>query len=88
MVSYNIVHDLVKKTLRNTPLPEDLNDLDEVSRRRIEERAHAQGVTPANLYEVIKTQQAEDLKEAGEGDFDPVAIARAARSGPFTTPSN
>lgn len=80
---YSIVADLVKKALRDKPLPAELADLDEVSRRRIEERAHTAGTTPAALYEVIKTQQANDLKEPAEGEFDPTAIARRIKSGAY-----
>lgn len=79
MLNYNIVHDLVRKTLREKPLPEDINDLDEVARRRIEKQAYAAGSTPQALYAVIRAQQAEDLKDPREDGFDPAAIAKAAR---------
>jgi len=85
---YNIVRDLVRKTLRDNPLPENFWDLPDRDQRPFLERANRDGVKPEDLYEVVKTQRAEDLKNSADGGFDPAAIARAARSGPFSGQGN
>lgn len=77
MPSYNIVHDLVRKALRDKPLPENFADLPERDRRPFIDHAAAEGGTPEALYAAVRAQQEQDFKEDG---FDPVAIAKAVRS--------
>lgn len=77
MPSYNIVTDLVRKALREKPLPDNFWDLPERDRRPFIDRAAADGGTPEALYAVVRDKQAADFAESG---FDPVAIAKAVRS--------
>ncbi|MFE4078266.1 hypothetical protein [Paenarthrobacter sp. YIM B13468] len=76
MERYNIT-EIVKAAKRRTKLPENFNDLDEMTKERIRRQAQADDMTPEALYEVIKTQRASDLNPHGNG-FDPDAIAKAA----------
>lgn len=74
MAEYNIA-DLVKTVQKDTPLPSSYADPDAQSKRRIEREAESKGVTPEALYSGIKAQAAKDADD----DFDPGAIAKAAR---------
>lgn len=74
MPRYNITN-LVKNAIKNEPLPENYRELDQTTKRRLQREADAQGITPENLYDAIRAQASRDSGD----DFDPVAIAKAAR---------
>jgi DNA-binding LacI/PurR family transcriptional regulator len=80
MPSYSIVSALVSKVLANSPeLPADYRDADAATRRKVENMAEAQGSTPARIWEVIRAQHSEDIRNAQGQGFDAEAIAKAAR---------
>jgi len=88
MPSYNIIDDLVRKALKDKPLPAEFADLPDRDQRPFIERAREEGTTPEALYALVRDKQIADLGGTDE-NFDPVAIARAVRSGaPFSGPSN
>lgn len=75
MATFNI-KELVAKVLREKPLPASVDDLDESSRRALEDAARRQGITPQALLNILRAQREKD-----ETDGDEAArIARAARS--------
>lgn len=72
--TYNIA-GLVKTAQKDAPLPASFAELDEASKRRITREAEAKGITPEAMYAAIRAQAEQDAAD----DFDPVAIAQAAR---------
>lgn len=75
MTNFNI-KDLVSKVLRDKPLPATVDELDESSRRALEDAARRQGITPQALLSILRAQREKDETDGDEAE----RIARAARS--------
>ena len=64
MARWSLINDIVSESMRANPLPETVEDLDAVTRRRVEAEALKQGITPSVLLAAIRAQQ--EAEAAGQ----------------------
>ena len=76
MASFSLIDQLVKAAVQKHPLPVDVADLDEQTRRRITAEAERQRITPNALLGALRAQQEEDRLQ----DEATTAIALSIRA--------
>ena len=76
MASFSLIDQLVKAAVQKPPLPVDVADLDEQTRRRITAEAERQRITPNALLGALRAQQEEDRLQ----DEATTAIALSIRA--------
>lgn len=77
---FNLVSKIVHDVSQDTDLPEHWQDLDALTKARLERMAQEQNSSPATLWAAVRAQHEQARRDAADG-FDPGAIARAARRG-------